>query len=146
MSRYMVKSMNTSSTMVSAWWCYYDKLWYIAQVQNRLCEDGDVRLSGGGKESEGLVEICVNNRWGTVCGDGNSDWGNDEAAVVCHQLGYDLAETSKLPWQCVCVNSLTMFGESQLVRFLVIEFLNSCRSSCCTSRWFRSGYWTHLLE
>ena len=66
-----------------------------AQVQDRLCEDGDVRLVGGSKEGEGLVEVCVNSRWGTVCGDRNSQWDGSEAAVVCHQLGYDLAETSK---------------------------------------------------
>ena len=73
----------------------YNSMPLTAPVQNRLCEDGDVRLVGGSKEGEGLVEVCINNRWGTVCGGRNSQWDNDEAAVVCHQLGYDLAETSK---------------------------------------------------
>ena len=59
-----------------------------------------MRLVGGSKDGEGLVEVCVNNRWGTVCGGRNSQWDNDEAAVVCHQLGYDLAETSKSTDRC----------------------------------------------
>ena len=49
------------------------------------CTDGDVRLSGGRNGTEGRVEICTQNTWGTVC---NSDWTNTEAQVVCNQLGY----------------------------------------------------------
>ena len=66
-----------------------------AATEYRICIDGDVRLSRGGYEREGLVEVCVNNRWGTICGDSNSEWDKNEAAVVCSQLGFDLAETSK---------------------------------------------------
>ena len=49
------------------------------------CTDGDVRLSGGRNGTEGRVEICTRNTWGTVC---NSDWTSTEAQVVCNQLGY----------------------------------------------------------
>ena len=48
------------------------------------CSDGDIRLSGGQNYTEGRVEICFNNQWGTVCDD---FWSNDDGNVVCRQLG-----------------------------------------------------------
>ncbi|XP_055896643.1 deleted in malignant brain tumors 1 protein-like isoform X1 [Biomphalaria glabrata] len=68
-------------------------------VEQDLCLDGKVagvtcspenrnvpiRLSGGGHENEGAVEINYNGIWGKVCDDG---WSNEDAQVVCHMLGY----------------------------------------------------------
>jgi hypothetical protein len=50
----------------------------------RLCIEGEVRLAGG-NSSSGRVEVCANEEWGTVCGDG---WSNTEARLVCRQLGF----------------------------------------------------------
>ncbi len=35
--------------------------------------------------NEGRVEICFNNQFGTICDD---QWDNDDAMVVCGQLGF----------------------------------------------------------
>ena len=47
------------------------------------CTDGDLRLEGGADHSEGRVEICINNAWGTIC---DSGFTKEEAKVVCRQL------------------------------------------------------------
>jgi hypothetical protein len=49
------------------------------------CEEGELRLVGGRSETNGRVEICVRERWGTVCGD---SWDDMEVEVICRQLGY----------------------------------------------------------
>ena len=48
------------------------------------CTQGAIRLQGG-TTTQGRVEICNNNVWGTVCDD---LWGNVDAQVACRQLGF----------------------------------------------------------
>ena len=54
------------------------------------CNNGDVRLVNGTTPSEGRVEVCLNNGWGSVC---DPSWTNADAMVVCNQL--NLQSTSK---------------------------------------------------
>ena len=50
-----------------------------------MCTEGDIRLAGSANELQGRVEVCHDNQWGTVCDDA---WGDEDAMVVCRQLGY----------------------------------------------------------
>ena len=50
------------------------------------CAQGAIRLQGG-NATEGRVEICNNNVWGTVCNNNFNSWDNTDARVVCMELG-----------------------------------------------------------
>ena len=63
------------------------------QTNHSNCSDGDVRLIGGTASNEGRVEICINQAWGSVCYSTSryswrNSWDNNDAKVVCRQLGY----------------------------------------------------------
>ena len=49
------------------------------------CKNGDVRLVGGSKDTEGTVEVCFENLWGLVA-DGGFD--EKDASVICKLLGH----------------------------------------------------------
>lgn len=49
-----------------------------------------MRLVGGSNNTEGRVEICLNDEWGTVC---DRSWDDTDAGVVCRQLGFTHAGT-----------------------------------------------------
>ena len=51
-----------------------------------LMTTGEIRLVGGVSASEGRVEVNVEGTWVSVCDNG---WDDDNAAVVCRQLGYN---------------------------------------------------------
>ena len=51
----------------------------------QFCVNGDVRLVDGSVLSEGRIEICVHNSWGTVC---HNEWDYNDANVICGQLGF----------------------------------------------------------
>ena len=49
------------------------------------CTEGDLRLVGGQSENEGIVQVCLDGVFGTLCD--NDEWDVRDAAVVCRQLG-----------------------------------------------------------
>ena len=50
-----------------------------------VCPEGEVRLVNGTDETTGLVEVCVNAKFGKVC---KSSWSDEDAMVVCASLGF----------------------------------------------------------
>ncbi|XP_019860164.1 PREDICTED: deleted in malignant brain tumors 1 protein-like [Amphimedon queenslandica] len=58
-----------------------------------FCKTGDVRIVGTTDPLVGRVEVCVDETWGTVCDD---YWHNDDARVVCRQLGFSGNEAMAL--------------------------------------------------
>ena len=38
--------------------------------------------------SQGRVEICLQGSYGTICANGGQGWTNEDAAVVCSELGF----------------------------------------------------------
>lgn len=60
-----------------------------------MCNTNEARLSSSTSDSnstEGRLEVCINNAWGTVCDD---RFGSEDAAVACSQIsGYSRQEAS----------------------------------------------------
>ena len=61
--------------------------YYDIAIDN--CADGSIHLTGG---SEGAVEICLDDAWGTVSFFFFAFWNTLNSEVVCRQLGF--------PWNC----------------------------------------------
>ena len=62
-------------------------------ISEFVCADGDVRLVDGEYGSDGRLEVCFDQRFGSVC---DSGFGQAEAAVVCRQLQYDDGEGGEM--------------------------------------------------
>ncbi|XP_033114135.1 scavenger receptor cysteine-rich domain superfamily protein-like [Anneissia japonica] len=55
------------------------------ECSSDLSTELSIRLADGPSSSQGRLEVYYGGEWGTVCDDG---WGDAEARVACHQLGY----------------------------------------------------------
>ena len=63
----------------------FSKFFFKSVVKAQACsEEGEVMLVPN--KEEGRVEMCLDGRWGTLCG---WRWTKQEAHVVCKQLGFD---------------------------------------------------------
>lgn len=49
------------------------------------CFNGEIRLTGNQSEYEGIIEVCYESVWGSIC---PPAWDIPDAQVACRQLGY----------------------------------------------------------
>ena len=54
------------------------------EITGTTCNHGAIRLQGG-TATQGRVEVCNMNVWGTVC---DNSWDDTDALVACRQLGF----------------------------------------------------------
>ena len=62
----------------------YDMYLCVLFINAAGCEANEMRLVDGPSSLRGRVELCVDGRWSTVCG---QHWDIFDARVVCNQLG-----------------------------------------------------------
>ena len=58
---------------------------YLCEHYTECYTEDEVRLVAGDDPSEGRVEYCKNDLWGSIC---RNSWDEKDAQVVCTQLGY----------------------------------------------------------
>ena len=59
---------------------------FCREESYRVCETGAVRLVGNAiGDTEGRLEVCINDQWGTVCDD---SWDTRGANLMCQLLNY----------------------------------------------------------
>ena len=83
--------LKEGSISLRSWWPSVEAT-YIRMYENSYfflllvrCQDTSLRLVGGPSASEGRVEVCINETWGTIC---DNSWSTNDANIVCGQLGY----------------------------------------------------------
>ena len=116
----------------NSWVCNWESVIYIHLAL--MCENGDIRLvTGDGDTGEdvmsGRVEVCWDDRWGTVCDQG---WSDNDAIVVCREFGF--FSSSKLNQ----ANGGQLFQAGWPSSVL-------CMPSCSVTAYHRHPLYVHVL-
>ena len=111
------------------------------------CADGDIKLLGGGSKKDGALQVCLDQRWGTVSGDG---WTAVDTKVACRQLGFNSTGVCKfLLFDCITcdrMNNASLYLDHTVllinprracearVTVLYLVCKSVCRSVCLSLR------------
>ena len=60
---------------------------FIIDIKPNGCTNGDVRLVSRTSAGSGIVQICVNGTWSSLCSM-SSSFDMNEAVVMCRKLGF----------------------------------------------------------
>ena len=80
----MIWRREEGCVLMAVGWPFYLRFWFPA-VSNFTCTDGEIKLIGGTAAYEGTIQVCMNNRFGTIC---DEKFNSVAAGVVCNSLGY----------------------------------------------------------
>lgn len=94
-------------------------------LDNSNCDLGDIRLVDGPQNYSGRVEICLDNQWGTLCGDILID---DIADTVCGQLGFASQGTL---YTIIYTYGLVKFKIDFKIKYSNLSYILCVSFRCC---------------
>ena len=85
--------------------------------------------------TEGRVEFCLGGRWGSIC---ETDWDDDNAEVVCRQLGiidangiYGIKYISFSSWKWVLIRGGPTRSCAPLLEIVLLWNFVCMQDLCC---------------
>ena len=73
------------STGMTRLYCNFAYFKCLCCFVDESCTEDTIRISGGDNTNEGLVELCIDSQWTSICDEG---WGTNEAIVACSEAGF----------------------------------------------------------
>ena len=78
-------------------------------------QEGSIRLFGSNSDNTGYVQICRDGIWGFIC---DYNWCENEAKVVCRELGYS---SNRKP-TCITMTDLIHTVQELILQCTIINY------------------------